>query len=719
MRLRSLQIDDFLSHSHTKINLEGIQSALILGCRDGKFSVSNGIGKSNIFYAVRYCLTGDLPPDTTMENIVRDDQQIARVEVEFQQNDEIYRLIRSRNNKTNKSELQLDLWDGKEWKGLTGKTNSETEVEYRKICQIDSKIFDNIVYLPQKSFAKLLTETPAKRKDLFKELLKISIYGKYEKLAQKKQSTVAKELDRLKTLREAKGAPKEAIVTARASLQSQQAQLSLLEEAISSLERQKTSVTLDISALEQQALQSVQMIQQRKAVEERIDTLEQQILATNESIDRLLGEEKTLEEKKRKIEEKILSIGGRIDLLKEEASSFPSEKDLLEEGEKHQTNRANGRILIARTEAEIKDLSRPLTEEDVCRECLQTVPHTHRENVKRERLEALIKAKESLIAHKAKMTRLEGKIEANLQSLQRIKATANNISNLKEEISSLRLQIQSAESSISLNRETQSSRREKKNQLNEEKIQQMNLLDSTPQSKDDTLSKMTPLKEKVRSLDSMIANEKKNLHSTTLTLGQLQARIESAERDIEELKDLALQIEAKELENRIRIREVEAWDPKGIPTMIINNVLDDIQIEANVCLSKIRPELEMSWQVSKLKDEKMDDTLMINFRWQGRDRVVGQLSVGQKMSASLALMVACKKVVAQRLGISVDLICLDEGDADLDEVSLDQYADAIKTLQEEYMVLVITHNQRLKEKFSTAILVENNGEGSIGRLSSI
>ena len=42
------------------------------------------------------------------------------------------------------------------------------------------------------------------------------------------------------------------------------------------------------------------------------------------------------------------------------------------------------------------------------------------------------------------------------------------------------------------------------------------------------------------------------------------------------------------------------------------------------------------------------------------------------------------------------------------KVGVDAFADIVKFFQKDFIVLVITHNDRLKDKFSHAILVEQD-----------
>jgi DNA repair exonuclease SbcCD ATPase subunit len=62
---------------------------------------------------------------------------------------------------------------------------------------------------------------------------------------------------------------------------------------------------------------------------------------------------------------------------------------------------------------------------------------------------------------------------------------------------------------------------------------------------------------------------------------------------------------------------------------------------------------------------------------------------------------------------------LDEVDQSLDDACKDTYADVVKKLQDNFKVLVVTHDNRLKEKFSHAIVVEGDLTGGSGAQASL
>ena len=55
-------------------------------------------------------------------------------------------------------------------------------------------------------------------------------------------------------------------------------------------------------------------------------------------------------------------------------------------------------------------------------------------------------------------------------------------------------------------------------------------------------------------------------------------------------------------------------------------------------------------------------------------------------------------------------------DAGLDEAGVDAFADAIRKWQNDFTIFVITHNKDLKDKFSHAILVEEDDDGAQAKL---
>src|SRR5690606_1826428 len=137
-------------------------------------------------------------------------------------------------------------------------------------------------------------------------------------------------------------------------------------------------------------------------------------------------------------------------------------------------------------------------------------------------------------------------------------------------------------------------------------------------------------------------------------------------------------------------------------TLIINTCLNELQLETNVALQQLRPDLEV----------KFDADLNFTFMRNGVERDYQQLSYGQKFYIALAFKKGLASVVQRKMGINIHLLEFDEVDSSLDKAGVEAMANAIKKWQNDFCVLVITHNDSLKDKFSHAIIVEEGDDGA-------
>jgi DNA repair exonuclease SbcCD ATPase subunit len=55
---------------------------------------------------------------------------------------------------------------------------------------------------------------------------------------------------------------------------------------------------------------------------------------------------------------------------------------------------------------------------------------------------------------------------------------------------------------------------------------------------------------------------------------------------------------------------------------------------------------------------------------------------------------------------------LDEVSSSLDDKGLDMFIDIVKNLSNEIKILVITHDDKLKDKFDDILIVEKDSNGS-------
>jgi DNA repair exonuclease SbcCD ATPase subunit len=93
-------------------------------------------------------------------------------------------------------------------------------------------------------------------------------------------------------------------------------------------------------------------------------------------------------------------------------------------------------------------------------------------------------------------------------------------------------------------------------------------------------------------------------------------------------------------------------------------------------------------------------------------RFVGTLSGGEKFLASLALSIGMS-TVAQKSGIKIDALFIDEGFGSLDEESIGDAMNILNSIQEAHgMVGIISHVQLLQDRIPTKLKVEETENGS-------
>ena len=94
---------------------------------------------------------------------------------------------------------------------------------------------------------------------------------------------------------------------------------------------------------------------------------------------------------------------------------------------------------------------------------------------------------------------------------------------------------------------------------------------------------------------------------------------------------------------------------------------------------------------------------------QGVPRPYETFSGGESFRVNFALRVALAQLLAERSGVRVRTLVIDEGFGTQDEEGIERLVEAIQSIREDFAkVLVITHLERLKQAFPVRIEVEKD-----------
>ncbi|QXD15559.1 SMC family ATPase [Rhodocaloribacter litoris] len=220
-----------------------------------------------------------------------------------------------------------------------------------------------------------------------------------------------------------------------------------------------------------------------------------------------------------------------------------------------------------------------------------------------------------------------------------------------------------------------------------------------------------------RELAAACAGREQALSDLHTRAGELRSRLEQARQDREALTAQRKAHAAARTERTIYRHLRAAFGKHGIPSLIIEQTLPEIEERANELLARLT-DGKMYVHLETLKDKKTGGTKetleIIITDEQGVPRPYETFSGGEAFRVNFALRIALAQLLAERSGVRVRTLVVDEGFGTQDEQGVENMVEAIQTIQDDFdKIIVITHLDQLKEAFPVRIEVEKDPvEGS-------
>lgn len=159
----------------------------------------------------------------------------------------------------------------------------------------------------------------------------------------------------------------------------------------------------------------------------------------------------------------------------------------------------------------------------------------------------------------------------------------------------------------------------------------------------------------------------------------------------------------------------EAFGKKGIPAMIIDAALPELEEAANRLLGRMT-DGQMSIAISTQREKitgGVAETLDIHIADGLGTRQYEMYSGGEAFRINFALRVALSQMLARRAGAQLRTLFIDEGFGTQDENGRSKLVEAITAIQDDFdLILAITHIDELRDAFPVHILVEKTADGS-------
>jgi exonuclease SbcC len=232
---------------------------------------------------------------------------------------------------------------------------------------------------------------------------------------------------------------------------------------------------------------------------------------------------------------------------------------------------------------------------------------------------------------------------------------------------------------------------------------------------DSTIIELTALVEEYNARNSEVMAQRtqersayERVVSAKQSLDALDAQ-ETRKAELEERRDNSRHQEA--IYNELK----RAFGKNGIPAMVIETAIPDLETTANRLLSRMtdgRMHLSLNTQREKVTGG-IAETLDIEIADELGTRSYEMYSGGEAFRINFAIRVALSQMLARRAGAHLRTLFIDEGFGTQDEDGRSKLVEAINTIQEEFsLILVITHIDELRDSFPVHIVVEKTSSGS-------
>jgi DNA repair exonuclease SbcCD ATPase subunit len=724
-----LYVYNFMCFDTAYIDFTQFSSALIVGKIEGNDSYSNGVGKTSLFKAIEYVLFNQA--DVTLENIVRDDSGICRIVMDFLIGDQEYRLARSRTKKgtTDLTLLQrnavpsldeeayhriegdayIPFIDKKEtkhfWKDISGSRAGDTEKDLTKLIKFTSKSFRSTVHFMQNDMTGLPTASPEKRKGILKDALNLLVYIKLEKLAKERAALIIKDIDKHQILIEGLGHPDNDITSLTVQLQRVSNDISDKQTALILLQEQQ----------QQQNEQVAQFSQNLSLLESKFASLLTQEETLIKERDRSEISVKEYTSKKSNTIKMAKDLVTQIKSLKEthtklSALNYADIERLTTSIEQIKEQSARHDQIIKSKNEELQELLVPLPVGSKCKHCRKPLSETDRDTCQKHINQDKSRLQQEIQNSKQTIFTLHGELAKHQQAIASLKTSKQQLQEVATQITIKEAEYQEKNANHKQNCEL----------LDKFKLafadKSAELLLIQEQLKTSSLAEAKLLKadiemhkRKVIQISAQITTAQKEITNSTNSQAVLKSNIKQKTQDKTKKQDLIEHLKVQEAKYAKYPSVIQGFSSTGIPNLIIQDVLDELQLEANNLLNQLKPGLQLSFLVEKTKEDgDVADTLDIKYYLNGKERYYEQLSGAMRLAVAFALKLGLSFVLQNRLGTEIKFLLLDEIDQSLDKASVDAFSEIVKCFQQEFIILVITHNDQLKDKFNHAILVEQD-----------
>lgn len=224
--------------------------------------------------------------------------------------------------------------------------------------------------------------------------------------------------------------------------------------------------------------------------------------------------------------------------------------------------------------------------------------------------------------------------------------------------------------------------------------------------------------EALEEVERRLKSAKETLEKAQIQKGVLTQRVEDVEAMRSEIallnKGIAVAAEKADCYETLK----QAFSQDGVPHQIIRNIIPHITDTANNILGSMTGgTMGVEFVMERTVKGKDGDraTLDVLINEYGRTTLpYASKSGGEKVKASLAIILALSEIKATSAGIQLGMLFIDEPPF-LDDDGTQAYVDALETIRQRYpdvKIMAITHDDAMKARFNQSVTVIKTEDGS-------
>lgn len=688
-----IELHNFLAYrTPPPLRLEGIHVACLAG--------PNGAGKSSLLDALTWALWKKARAKGSDDLLVHQGQTEMRVTVTFDQDGRRYRVQRQhRAGKRAASVLELQTWDeaAGSWRSLSEAGIRETQLKIDALLRLDYETFVNSAFLVQGRADEFTTKTPSERKQVLGRILGLERWELYEQRARDRigvtrgaiqrvegwLTEVETELGRRQEHEQEMSAAEVAAEEARLTLEGAEAQWTSLEQTRSELVGLQRSIDVLTRRITTAEREDAEAETERRAAlaladEGALRAAQQEWQRQTEALGQVQAEADTASQELGRIREEAAALRGLNQTLVPEAEPLKKRMDALQSAT-----------------------------QPVCPTCGQALSDDHRHQLIDALQADIEERRDAYRSNQARLRELEvavGEIERRqAERSSRLRDRPALERKLAEVEAALAQAGQAAARAAALEGRQLRWREEAARDRQEREALELQAAAAEGRLKaaSITQAELDRLRREKRMADERVGGARQKL--AVLASYEVQRQRRQDERA--QLSTTLGQYEDLRT----------AFSKRGVPAMIIETVVPELERAANELLSRmsegrmnVRIETQRSLQTGELRE-----ALDILISDELGTRPYELYSGGEAFRINFAVRVALSRLLARRAGAQLRCLFIDEGFGTQDARGREQLVAAITSIQDDFdRILVITHIDELREAFPARLEVRKTPDGS-------